>query len=451
MKLGANPLISATHLLALFTFLSLFINSVCSQYNIDLVSTLGNPDGQFSFVNETEGFHFSDNQILKTVDAGHTWDVLLTDITALTHDEGLYMNGCFVTSDIGWVVLRKYDNIDHISDSSFLYKTIDAGITWDLQHVNPPNSIAYAAAVFMAVHFKDEQNGWVYGNGLLEQTTDGGANWTTIVHHVGNTSNDDVIRSLTFSDNTTAYAVGYGSWIQKSADAGTTWSTQHYYPGQGVTDDYYIYDIAFSPNDSDLGIAAISDGIIKRTTNGGVLWEEILTGYPHSNNAMAISPGDGSIWSAAGDYCNDNGCFWSSGLLYSNDDGMTWNHIVDSPISNRYSDVVWPSAEYGVTCNKNGEIYRISFEDASVNHSSPSDVFSVYPNPAQNEITINLDEAVAHFSILNTFGQTIVSQTSNNSSSIDISLEVMEPGIYFIEVFDALEISLGKKRFVKIQ
>ncbi|MCH2228911.1 MAG: T9SS type A sorting domain-containing protein [Crocinitomicaceae bacterium] len=448
MKLSIIPVIFFKHSIASLIYLFFLINTTYGQYNVDLVSTLGYSNGKFSFINETEGFHFSGNQILKTIDSGHTWNVLLSDITALTHDEGLYMNGCFVTSDIGWVVLRKYDDIDNIKDSSFLYKTIDAGASWELQHINPPNDIVYAAATFGSVYFKNENQGWVYGNGLLEYTTDGGATWTNIIHHIGNSSNNDVINSLTFSDDNTAYTAGYGSWIQKSVDDGTTWNTQHYYPGQGVTDDYYIYDITFSPSNYDLGIAAISDGVLKKTSNGGVVWDDILTGYPHSNNAVAISPGDGSIWSAAGDYCNSNGCFWTSALLYSNDDGLSWNHIVDSPNNNSYSDIVWPSAEYGMTCNKLGEIYRISFENTSLNEISTTETVSIYPNPAVSEVTVVHDETLENIKITlyDIQGKEVLSESSDSYKTI-LDVSILTEGVYTV-VITSEELIKGRSKLI---
>ena len=348
--------------------------------------------------------------------------------------------GQFLDEENGWIVLRK-DADDNIRDTSFLYRTTNGGESWELNHVNPPNDIEYGAAMFMSVYFKDEMHGWVLGDGLLDYTIDGGETWINILHNEDSPSNHDIMRAMTFSNDDEAYIVGYGAWIQKSEDGGVTWTDQHYYGEVGVTDDYYMTDVVFLNENK--GFGAVRHGMMQVTENGGETWTEIFTGYPHDNNAIVLDSYN-TLWSAAGDYCTDTSCHWTSALLYSEDFGETWVAIVDDYFSNRYSDIVWPAENYGFTCNLYGEIYKIERENLGISDEDINAVLALYPNPANDLLTVKTSVEFEFIEIFNALGELCLSSNQNQ-----LNISNLDQGIYHVVLRDQQGNRLGSQKLIK--
>mgnify|MGYP000129654514 CR=1 FL=1 len=401
-----------------------------SQYSINIKSTEGEPGrlGTLSFVNQDVGFHFSGKKILKTTDAGENWNELISNFDNIDARGADYMTGQFITENIGFVVLSKYDNINYLSDSSFLYKTSDGGINWSLIHTNPPNSIQYCSPSFSKAYFKDENHGWVIGWGLLQGTDDGGQTWYDLYHNPTNEYNDRVIRDICINSDGELFTAGYGGWIQRFSGDGSNLTTQHYYPGQSVTDDYYLNGISFI--NADTGFVASCNGIVKRTMDGGNTWGDVLTNYIHDNNEVSIAP-DNTVWLAAGDYCDNTGCFYSSALLYSTDYGNTWQDLVDQDsFHNRFLDIVWPSPNYGIACSIKGEIHKIYPDNVGVKEEVLS--FNIFPNPTSDILTIENDNNLKIDKVeITTLDGKLLQTTSG--STIDIS--DYSSGVYFLSVW----------------
>lgn len=419
----------------LMGILTLASHESSAQYTLKKVSTgatYGTTLGGFSFVSDQIGFHVAGNRILKTVDAGETWTTCVNVVSSATGSGADYAQGCFVTENIGWVVQRKYDNVSNMTDSCYLHKTTDGGATWTLQLVNPPNTVEYGAALFSSVYFKDELEGWVFGNGLLEHTTDGGATWTIITHYIGDVSNHDVMRSMHFNSAGIGYIVGYGSWIQQSTDGGNTWNTQHYYPGNFVTDDYYIYDVAFENQDT--GYVSIGNGFFKRTFDGGATWTDMETGFEHDNNGAAMGP-ENSIWFSSGDFCNNTGCYYSSSLMYSEDYGTTWTALVDTMENNPFYDVVWPTDQYGFACTRRGEIFKIEKSSASLSANANDPSVKVYPNPSTNVLFVEHTNTYDRMEIRDLTGRVVYENDNlQNEQKIQVLLEGIASGSYSLRL-----------------
>lgn len=409
-----------------------------AQYSSELVAHAGFGYGNFSFVNEDIGYHFSQVGIYKTIDGGDTWEESINDIRMHIGCQGNYMRGHFVDEMNGWIVLRSFSE-DYVKDTSFLYKTVDGGINWELKHINPPNDVPYGAAMFNHVYFKNLNEGWVFGNGLLEHTTDGGETWNTIIHHVGDLSNNDVLRGMCFTPEGVGYVVGYGSWILQSTDNGVTWNKQHF-NGEYVQDDYFIYDVAFA--DEQLGYAAVGHGILKKTVDGGLNWEEVYTGLPDDNNGIALDASN-TIWCAAGDYCDDTGCYNTNALLYSSDGGETWEVLYDGEW-NKFTDVVWPSMEYGFACTETGMIYKIKREDVGI-HDDGIDQKALYPNPATDIIYLDSSNEFKYATIVSLQGA-VISRHQNST----ITLGDLEKGIYWVNSYNEQGKLIHQEKLVKL-
>lgn len=139
------------------------------------------------------------------------------------------------------------------------------------------------------------------------------AQWKVVVE-----GGDFALVDVSFSGETTGYAVGVYGTVRKSVDGGQTWSVRLTVP---TTDDFRAVQ-AITP---DVAIAVTRDGDIWRTANGGASWQAIPSGHPESFMAMEmdISPsGVGLIVGMTAD--------WNDGvILRTTDAGLTWNEVAD--------------------------------------------------------------------------------------------------------------------------
>ncbi len=97
--------------------------------------------------------------------------------------------------------------------------------------------------------------------GTVIQTTDGGAHWQ-VQHHAAGTSND--LSGVHFTDSLDGWAVA-GPLVLHSTDAGATWAA--------VCSDTSLSYNAVCFVDRDTGFVAGKEGVLLRTTDGGVSWD----------------------------------------------------------------------------------------------------------------------------------------------------------------------------------
>lgn len=81
-------------------------------------------------------------------------------------------------------------------------------------------------------------------------------------------------------------------------------------------------------------------------------------------------------------------------------------------------------------------------EPGSIKESAPSIAMSVYPNPAQNTVTVSFD-GKCNIEIYNMVGQKVY-QVENASQSHQVSLENLPRGVYFVTVRDGKKASTQK-------
>jgi hypothetical protein len=80
-------------------------------------------------------------------------------------------------------------------------------------------------------------------------------------------------------------------------------------------------------------------------------------------------------------------------------------------------------------------------------HQSINDNFAVYPNPVEDVLLIDNDEAISmQVNIYNMYGNLVSSFQTNNNSPI--SVQELQSGIYIIEIFTQ-EKGISRKRFMK--
>ena len=200
----------------------------------------------------------SNGTILKTIDGGINW-------TNLYNVPNYNISSVFFTSpNTGYVVGDRVTNL----------RTTDGGATWNLMPIGITPTLG-------SVFFSDPYTGYASGQseegkGVIFKTIDAGITWDTA--YLG--PYEDNYYSVCFPDADTGYVVGAWGHILKTTDAGTTWYNQT----SGV--DYRLNSVFFT--DVNTGYIAVGGGIILKTNDGGV-----PTGFDENNpvsNKLKIYP-----------------------------------------------------------------------------------------------------------------------------------------------------------------
>lgn len=130
--------------------------------DLQIVDTLSFP-GEINAIARSRQSHFhlaGYGQLYRSDDAGITWQV-----NAQEGDN--YRNIFFINEQVGWVV----------GDAGSILKTENGGLDWEI--LNKPR--VHNKAQFSAVHFHSELDGIAVGrNGLVWITDDGGSNWSVV-------------------------------------------------------------------------------------------------------------------------------------------------------------------------------------------------------------------------------------------------------------------------------
>lgn len=198
--------------------------------------------------------YYDDNGIIKTTDAGSTWNET-GKVRELTKHlgEGISLHDIFfVTPKTGFAV----------GSSGVILKTTDEGNTWKLIHaIKDPKK----DNTLYSVHFIDENTGCtVGGNGILFITNDGGKKWNKIDLSALKVS---TLNKVQFVSNQVAYACGLNGVI-KTTDGGKTWQiTSDIYTASTSANDLHFFD-------ENSGFVLHSAGVVK-TTDGGKTWQQL--------------------------------------------------------------------------------------------------------------------------------------------------------------------------------
>ena len=283
----------------------------------------------FSFVNEYQGYAagFS-GVVLKTENGGADWYQYSTPVTSAI--VGIY-----------------FENLDHgviYCTAGDIYETYDGAVTWDLIYSNS-NALGDHMAEHNGRLFFGRDYDYLY-------TDDWGSSFDSV--DVGFTYPE----GITFVDNLVGFCAG-GFDISKTTDGGNTWVLQSGLPIGGNT----IWDIEASL--STVLTAVGSGSIVLRSTDAGQNWNPVSIPGTHTfyrvnwfNESHGIIVGS------------------SDGVLETVDGGMNWTQTPTSS-SNLYLDCFVANDNMAYICGTNGKIYRapaVVDDIAMLNHLNPDTV-----------------------------------------------------------------------------
>lgn len=319
-------------------------------------------------LNENTGFMSGGQQVLKTTDGGEHWNAIseaipqgITDLHIVNEDEiwaSIFNGQVYRTFNGGtdWTlyspaldnasVAVKYQNIYAITggqawiagDYSTIPYTSDGGQTWTDQVPGNKNHLygidfldenfGLACGIggtilttnnggaiwedisiggdilFFDIKIADEQTIYAGQEGHIVKSTDGAQSWTTI-----SASDMTNIRGLELLDNNHLVAYSLGGNVYVSENGGDSW-TQANCPLNNKRDIHFF--------SNEIGWLSSNEGILFKTTDGGLNWEMIDTQI--DDNLEGIYQLDeNNIWVLSNSY---------SGVLYhSADGGQNWTSI----------------------------------------------------------------------------------------------------------------------------
>jgi photosystem II stability/assembly factor-like uncharacterized protein len=380
-------------------------NIVHSQWFQQVSGTTENLNSVY-FINDSNGFVVGNSgTILKTTNGGLNW-------TSQNVGSSVYLFSVFFT-----------DQNTGYTAGPYLLKTSDAGTTWT-PLVTPKTGH------LKAIYFNNPETGVVVGqpgpddslaNILI--TNDGGVNWTS--QQVG-----DNLTSVCFSNKNTVYAVGWGSTVINSVNNGNTW----YVENAGTSPTIY-YSISFADNNNGCIVgydhsSSCACGQILTTTDGGLTWTILSSAYYLYYSCVTFANYN-TGYIVGYDYNS-----FSSLILKTIDGGLTW--ISQTPNFNKpLNSVFFTNANTGYAVGDGGIIIKTlngGSNSVDVRGNKKND-FYIYPNPANNILTIENDEPDANYilSIYDIYGHEVIFHKMGKNTS-HILINDLKKGLYFVKI-----------------
>ncbi|MBK7966230.1 MAG: T9SS type A sorting domain-containing protein [Bacteroidetes bacterium] len=326
-----------------------------------------------SFINDTTGFLEANDTIYKTTNAGLTWNMSGTFPAAYVRSIE------FINDSVGFI-----GTLQQNPTPAGIFKTEDGGATWT--NINSLLTSRPAWGICGIAHYNNSivAVGSVITESNLYYSHNAGASWT----HINLSSLANALIDVYMFDSLTWLVTGKSdtgtgqkATILRTTDGGATWARV----ALASAPNTYCWKLYFQPNG--IGYGSIEDftsAALFKTVDDGITWQEIIvTGITQSDVGAVAGINDTTIWL---------GIQHNVGYLESNNGGASWIYMNYGLNMNRMfippggSPICVGSTvyKYGLL---SGFLPEATFGDA---HE-----ISLYPNPSKDVIHLKIDLSTA--------------------------------------------------------
>jgi len=277
-----------------------------------------------------------------------------------------------------------------------------------------------------------------YGTQKVYKTTNAAGNWTAISPDLSNgpyTGNLDfgTVTTINVSpiNSNVIYAGSDDGNVWETSDGGTNWTkVSDALPNRWVTkvlasrDDVNTVYVTFS------GYRYGEDnGHVYRSTDSGENWSDISTTLPDIPINDIEQDQYGNLFLGA-----------DIGVLSSLDDGDNWEPFGENMPSVVINDLfIHEASEYMYAATYGRSSYKIDIGEnvLGTENNSLVSVFSMYPNPASNLVSISLDDSSESISVIiyDQLGRRVLEKEFENViNEVQISLNELNKGVYYVQV-----------------
>lgn len=323
-------------LLYLFCFISLGYSQTAFQYQLTFPQ--GNNINSLNVVSDNSYIGVGNfGTFIRTDDGGLTWLVKHFVNTLNTS----FMSAFFSSSTDGFIC----------SSNGHILKTVNSGNNWVIQTSGVSTSLN-------AIYFTNGSNGCAVGaSGVILRTTNSGSNWIKIT-----TDTSVVLNTVFFPSQETGYIGGSNGILLKTTNAGVNWSSA--YENQNLIKKLFFVN--------DLTGYLCGNSVIKKTVNGGTVWDSIA---PFNCNSVSFIN-------------SSTGYFTSSyyKVYKTTDGGNTFTTLtLNSGYDNLYSIVVNTNG-FGITSGPYGFLFKTTNYGVNWNaiHKSHSEYLSYLKFDSEN-------------------------------------------------------------------
>ncbi|WP_372934787.1 YCF48-related protein [Mariniphaga sediminis] len=297
------------------------------------------------FINERTGFIINNNSLLKTTNAGSSWEKVITlssanritfknsigyiignngTIYKSTHEgEGWNKLNTNFTDNLNSITLITEDTIK-ITSSNKLFTSNNGGNTWEMAPIS-------GGIVNDSYFISSSEGHAVCNNGTILKTLDGGESWTKKLST--NTFPSDFFR-IVFTNDSVGFATREHNEIFKTTDRGENW--------QRIKGLDAIYDMHFLDNET--GYLSGEHGVMYKTTDGGSNWQYISpTGRIYAYEIYGIF------------FVNENEGYATGArgrILKTTNGGNTWHEYAPTYIDIKQLDFISDSIAYILVGNE---------------------------------------------------------------------------------------------------
>ncbi|MCX6198320.1 MAG: T9SS type A sorting domain-containing protein [Bacteroidetes bacterium] len=308
--------------------------------------------------------------------------------------------------------------------NKLIWKSTDGGTTWNLDTASYANTNGNVYSFYTDP--LGNQHAYVLASPPLVYTKNGGGSWT--IDTVGFTAaNFSTATAWGTDNNGNLYLATPSVYLQKRPIGGGAWVTDT----AGLLNQATIYDLAVDGNGTLWAGTYI--GAFKRVCG---VWQQLT--YPVgtqigvTNSCFVVSvDGAGAVWTQWS-YFNTLGHAIGSGVYFTLDSGTNWTSMSFDSITFRQLYSVGDTT-YAISYADG--LFRFTRDGGTVSVHEIKDATAsilLYPNPAQNKLTVELSETVSEISVLDVSGRKLKTITGNFSGKTEIDISSLPKGNYLL-------------------